>query len=84
MPLTPESVRRWTFGTTRFRCGYDQQEVDAFLELVEEELVDRDIQTEQVRVTRWFDSRPHDRRSRSAADGGAVISQHYRRGTPGS
>ena len=58
MPLTPEGVRRWKFGTTRFRRGYDQQEVDAFLELVEEELVDRDIQTEQVRETRWFDSSP--------------------------
>ena len=58
MPLTPEGVRRWKFVTTRFRCGYDQQEVDAFLELVEEELVDRDIQTEQVRGTGWFDSGP--------------------------
>ena len=58
MPLTPEGVRTWKFGTTKFRRGYDQQEVDAFLELVEEELVDRDIQTEQVRETRWFDSSP--------------------------
>ena len=58
MPLTPESVRRWKFGTTRFRCGYDQQEVDAFLELVEEELVHRDIQAEQVPGTQWFDSSP--------------------------
>ena len=44
MPLTPEDVRNWEFGTTRFRPGYDQHEVDAFLELVEEELVDRDLQ----------------------------------------
>ncbi len=58
MPLTPEGVRTWKFGTTRFRRGYDHQEVDAFLELVEEELVDRDIQAEQVRGTRWFDSSP--------------------------
>ncbi len=56
MPLTPEDVRTWKFGMTRFRRGYDRRDVDAFLELVEEELVDRDIQTEQVRVTRWFDS----------------------------
>jgi DivIVA domain-containing protein len=49
MPLTPEGVRTWKFGTTRFRRGYDQREVDAFLELVEEELVDRDIRTEQGR-----------------------------------
>ena len=58
MPLTPEGVRTWKFGTTRFRRGYDRHEVDAFLELVEEELADRDIQAEQVRVTRWFDSSP--------------------------
>ena len=58
MPLTPEGVRTWKFGTPRFRRGYDQQEVDAFLELVEEELVDRDIQAEQVRETRWFDPSP--------------------------
>ena len=58
MPLTPEDVRTWKFGTTRFRRGYGRQEVDAFLELVEEELVDRDIRTEQVRETRWFDSSP--------------------------
>ena len=40
MPLTPEDVRTWKFGTTRFRRGYGRQEVDAFLELVEEELVE--------------------------------------------
>ena len=57
MPLTPEDVRTWEFGTTRFRPGYDQHEVDAFLELVEEELVDRDLQLEQAAAeqTRWFD-----------------------------
>ena len=58
MPLTPEDVRTWKFGTTRFRRGYGRQEVDAFLELVEEELVDRDIRTGQVRETGWFDSSP--------------------------
>ena len=58
MPLTPEGVRTRKFGTTRFRRGYDRQEVDAFLELVEEELADRDIQAEGVRVTRWFASSP--------------------------
>lgn len=57
MPLTPEHVRNWEFRTTRFRPGYDQHEVDAFLELVEEELVDRDLQVEQTggEQTRWFD-----------------------------
>jgi DivIVA domain-containing protein len=59
MPLTPEDVRNWEFGTTRFRPGYDQHEVDAFLELVEEELVDRDLQLDQAmeEQTRWFDPR---------------------------
>jgi DivIVA domain-containing protein len=71
MPLTPEGVRTWKFGTTRFRRGYDRQEVDAFLELVEEELIDRDIQTEQVRVARWFDSSPGlpEERSRQTGTG---------------
>jgi DivIVA domain-containing protein len=57
MPLTPEDVRNQEFGTTRFRPGYDQHEVDAFLELVEEELVDRELQLEQPmeEQTRWFD-----------------------------
>ena len=58
MSLTPEGVRTWKFSTTRFRRGYDQQGVDAFLELVEEELADRDIRTEQARGARWFDSSP--------------------------
>ena len=57
MPLTPEHVRNWEFGTTRFRPGYDQRDVDAFLELVEEELIDRDLQLERTGggQTRWFD-----------------------------
>lgn len=55
--LTPEDVRSREFGTTRLRPGYDQHEVDAFLEIVEEELVDRDLQLEQAlgNQTRWFD-----------------------------
>ena len=74
MPLTPESVRRWKFGTTRFRCGYDQQEVDAFLELVEEELVDRDIQAEQVPGTwRIAEARQEADRILSRARGEASI-----------
>jgi DivIVA domain-containing protein len=49
-------VRNWQFETTRFRPGYDQHEVDAFLELVEEELVDRDLELEQTdgERARWF------------------------------
>jgi DivIVA domain-containing protein len=59
-PLTPEDVRAKEFGTTRLRPGYDQHEVDAFLALVEEALVDRDLQIEQAQgtQTRWFDPGP--------------------------
>jgi DivIVA domain-containing protein len=37
--LTPTSVRRKQFTTTRLRPGYDTQEVDRFLDRVEEELM---------------------------------------------
>ena len=57
MPLTPQDVRNQEFRTTRFRSGYDQHEVDAFLELVEEELIDRELQLEQAvgEQTRWLE-----------------------------
>src|SRR3954453_15106365 len=38
MPLTPEDVASKRFSTTRFRPGYDEDEVDAFLDEVESEL----------------------------------------------
>src|SRR5215472_14756569 len=41
MPLTPADVRNKQFSTTRLRPGYDEEEVDAFLDEVE---VDRLIQ----------------------------------------
>jgi DivIVA domain-containing protein len=43
MPLTPADVRNKQFSTTRLRPGYDEEEVDAFLDEVEAEL-DRMIQ----------------------------------------
>jgi DivIVA domain-containing protein len=43
MPLTPADVRNKQFSTTRLRPGYDEEEVDAFLDEVEAEL-DRLIQ----------------------------------------
>ncbi|QBI53900.1 DivIVA domain-containing protein [Streptomonospora litoralis] len=43
MPLTPADVRNKQFSTTRLRPGYDEEEVDAFLDEVETEL-DRLIQ----------------------------------------
>jgi DivIVA domain-containing protein len=38
MPLTPAEVRNKQFSTTRLRPGYDEEEVDAFLDEVEAEL----------------------------------------------
>ena len=38
MPLTPADVRNKQFSTTRLRPGYDEEEVDAFLDEVESEL----------------------------------------------
>ncbi|MFL6238415.1 MAG: DivIVA domain-containing protein [Actinomycetes bacterium] len=38
MPLTPEDVANKRFTSTRFRPGYDEDEVDAFLDEVEAEL----------------------------------------------
>jgi DivIVA domain-containing protein len=43
MPLTPADVRNKQFSTTRLRPGYDEEEVDAFLDEIEVEL-DRLIQ----------------------------------------
>src|SRR6266516_300792 len=50
MPLTPADVRNKQFSTTRLRPGYDEEEVDAFLDDVEVEL-DRLIQeNEELRA----------------------------------
>ena len=38
MPLTPQDVSHKVFGPTRLRRGYNENEVDAFLDLVEAEL----------------------------------------------
>ena len=50
MPLTPADVRNKQFSTTRLRPGYDEEEVDAFLNEVEAEL-DRLLQeNEELRA----------------------------------
>ena len=50
LPLTPADVRNKQFSTTRLRPGYDEEEVDAFLDEVEAEL-DRLIQeNEELRA----------------------------------
>lgn len=38
MPLTPAEVRATQFATTRIRSGYDVNEVDAFLDIVEADI----------------------------------------------
>ncbi|HMA47401.1 MAG TPA: DivIVA domain-containing protein, partial [Frankiaceae bacterium] len=38
MPLTPQDVQNKVFSPTRFRTGYNEDEVDAFLDEVEAEL----------------------------------------------
>ena len=38
MPLMPADVRNKQFATTRLRPGYDEEEVDTFLDEVETEL----------------------------------------------
>jgi DivIVA domain-containing protein len=48
MPLTPQEVAGKVFGPTRMRRGYDEHEVDAFLDEVEAELTR--LTTENVRL----------------------------------
>jgi DivIVA domain-containing protein len=52
MPLTPQDVHNKVFGPTRFRRGYDEGEVDSFLDEVEVELtrLHREIETLRSRV----------------------------------
>ena len=38
MPLTPEDIRTKSFTTVRFREGYEQAEVDEFLDQIDAEL----------------------------------------------
>ena len=52
MPLTPADVRNKQFSTTRLRPGYDEEEVDAFLDEVESEL-DRLIQENEEPGRSW-------------------------------
>src|SRR5262249_49583367 len=49
MPLTPADVRNKQFSTTRLRPGYDEEEVDAFLDEVEVELDRLSRETEDLR-----------------------------------
>jgi DivIVA domain-containing protein len=50
MPLTPADVRNKQFSTTRLRPGYDEEEVDAFLDEVEAELDRLTQENEELRA----------------------------------
>src|ERR1700730_1244290 len=50
MPLTPADVRNKQFSTTRLRPGYDEEEVDAFLDEVEGELTRLIQENEELRA----------------------------------
>ena len=50
MPLTPEDVRNKQFTTVRLREGYDEDEVDAFLDEVEAELTRLLRENEELRA----------------------------------
>jgi DivIVA domain-containing protein len=49
MPLTPQEVAGKVFGPTRMRRGYDEHEVDAFLDEVEAEMTRLTTENEQLR-----------------------------------
>ena len=49
MPLTPSEVRATQFATTRIRSGYDVDEVDAFLDIVEAEIAALSSNLQQAR-----------------------------------
>ena len=74
MPLTPADVRNKQFSTTRLRPGYDEEEVDAFLDEVEAEL-DRLIQENEelrAKLGRGAPRRQGARRAGRAASRGAA------------
>src|ERR1022692_2651540 len=50
MPLTPADVREKQFSTTKLRRGYDEGEVDAFLDEVEAELSRLILENEALRA----------------------------------
>jgi DivIVA domain-containing protein len=55
MPLTPQDVHSKVFGPTRFRRGYDEAEVDAFLDEVETELLRLHREIDALRNQRGSD-----------------------------
>jgi DivIVA domain-containing protein len=58
MPLTPQEVASKVFGPTRMRRGYDENEVDAFLDSVEAELTRLNTENERLRAELKLAGRP--------------------------
>jgi DivIVA domain-containing protein len=48
MPLSPDDVRNTMFGTTRMRTGYDMDEVDAFLDVIESDMLRRSEEVQRA------------------------------------
>jgi DivIVA domain-containing protein len=49
MPITPAEVRAVQFATTRMRSGYDMDEVDAFLDIIEADVAQYADELQRVR-----------------------------------
>lgn len=49
MPLTAAEVRATRFGTTRVRAGYDMEEVDAFLDVIEADVAQYTDELQRLR-----------------------------------
>ena len=69
MPLTPEDVRNKQFTTVRLREGYDEDEVDAFLDEVEAELTRLLRENEDLRAKLAAATRVRRRAEPAAAQG---------------
>ncbi|MFD8396512.1 DivIVA domain-containing protein [Streptomyces sp. NPDC059680] len=67
MPLTPEDVRKKQFTTTRLREGYDEEEVDAFLDKVEAELTRLVRENEDLRAKLAAATRPGAQKQQDAS-----------------
>ena len=46
--MSPDDVRNTMFGTTRMRTGYDMDEVDAFLDVIETDMVRRSEEVQRA------------------------------------
>ncbi len=49
MPLGPADVRSVEFGTTRLKAGYDMNEVDAFLDIIEADIAQYSTELQRSR-----------------------------------